>query len=103
MYYIKSDFFCCFQTFKDLLGLITKPPFLSGRKSNTSYYYDQNFLQNFDQLYRLFLRTFRLFISGLQRYTLSTLLPNLFALYFNYFLSKNCPLFYLRVAKVRGR
>jgi hypothetical protein len=69
MLYIDSDFFCCFQTFKDLLGLITKPPFLSGCKSNTSYYYDQNFLQSFNQFYRVIFKSVSLFLEAGCKYT----------------------------------
>ena len=79
------------------------PPFYRVAKVTIPIIMTKTFCKILTNFIAYFLRTFRLFISGLQRYTLSTLLPNLFALYFNYFLSKNCSLFYRRVAKVRVR
>ncbi len=59
--------FCCFQTFKDLLGFsYLQPPFLSGCKSNKPYHYNQKFL-------KLFLIT-----SGI---TISTFLPRTIRLF----------------------
>ena len=69
MYYIKSDFFCCFQTFKDLLGfLLQSLPFYRAAKVILPIIMTKTFCKILTNFIMLFLRTFRLFISGLQIY-----------------------------------
>jgi hypothetical protein len=81
---------------------LLKPPFYRVAKVTVPIIMTKTFCKILTNFIVLFLRTSCLFISGLQRYTLSTHLPNLFVAYLKNFLSKNCPLFYRRVAKVRG-
>ena len=109
-YYILQISSVASKLSKIFSDFLPKPPFLSGRKSNTSYYYDQNFLQSFNQFYRVIFKSVSLFLEAGCKYTdqfrtnkIDLQLFINFSLVFLNQCAKSVAVFQLRGAKIRVR